>query len=234
MARAPLNTLSHSSSVASDQRILGVFEADLDAWMIPANLALKTLAIAPLPYMHYQPWPTVFEQGFEESNLTVPPFVPPPAVGDTYKSATSITGTPSIPHNYEGGGPYCVSKSTSRLYGLPVTSSQRGCRLPAALYEPNIRKLQQRLTLEGGDREAIKLVERVFSKGVTMETLMRRLTREETALHTFGCRAGPIYLAFLEPIPSPKKQMEPYLVAINAGSVRGMEKRSLGSTTVTC
>ena len=110
-----------------------------------------------------------------------------------------------MPHNYQGGSPHWVSNSTPHLYGAPMTSSQRPCRLPPALFEPNIRKLQQRLFLEGADLEAIKLVKRVFSNGVTMEALTRRLTREEAALHTFGCRAGPLYLAFLEPILPPDK-----------------------------
>jgi len=189
---APLNAVSHSSSVLSDQLVLGASEADWDAWMGPAKLALKTLGIAPLPDTYHQPWRTVPEQAFEESNLTVPSFVSLPAVGDIHNSASSITGIPSMPHNYEGSTPHWVSKN--------ATSSQRGCRLPAAPHELNIRKLQQRLILEGGDLGAIKLVERVFSKGVTMEALTRRLTREEAALHTFGYRAGPLYLAFLEPI----------------------------------
>jgi len=168
--------------------------------MDPAKVVFKTLGIAPLSYTYRQPWPTVPEQAFEESNLTVPP-----ALGDIHKSTPSSTGIPFMPHNYEGSSSHWVSESTSRPYSVPTTSSQRGCRLPPASHELDIRKLQQRLFLEGGDLRAIKLVERVFSKGVTMEALTRRLTREEAALYTFGYRAGPLYLAFLEPIPSHEK-----------------------------
>lgn len=95
-----------------------------------------------------------------------------------------------------------VSKGVHHPYNNSITLlNRRKARQPAATFEPNIIALQDRLRKEGGDHDVIKLVERIFSNGVTLEALTRRQTREEAAQQVFGQGGGPVYLAFLETLP---------------------------------
>ena len=73
-------------------------------------------------------------------------------------------------------------------------------RMPGAKFEPDASKLQQRLTHEGGDPEATKLLTEIFSEGVNLSALTRQMTAEEVASQTFGQGPGQVFLGFLETI----------------------------------
>jgi hypothetical protein len=95
-----------------------------------------------------------------------------------------------------------VSRDTHHPYHSSMTLlNRRKARQPAAIFEPNVTALQERLRREGGDLDAVTLVERVFPDGVSLEALTRRQTREETTQQVFGQSGGPVYLAFLETLP---------------------------------
>jgi hypothetical protein len=72
--------------------------------------------------------------------------------------------------------------------------------MPAVQFETDLSKLQQRLSYEGGDPEAIRLVSKVFSEGVKLSALTRQKTAEEVASQTFGPGPGQVFLGFLETI----------------------------------
>ena len=73
-------------------------------------------------------------------------------------------------------------------------------RMPAVEFEPDASKVKQRLIHEGGDPEAIKLLTKIFSEGVSLSALTRQMTAEEVASQTFGQGPGQVYLVFLETI----------------------------------
>jgi hypothetical protein len=91
-------------------------------------------------------------------------------------------------------------------YDQPVLHcNRRGPRLPAADYEANIPRLQERLKREGANPDAVALIQKIFCSGVALDALTRRRTREEAAMEAFGKGAGPVYLAFLETVEPGKK-----------------------------
>lgn len=81
--------------------------------------------------------------------------------------------------------------------------TRRGHRLPAADYESNIARLQERLRREGANLDAVALIQSIFPNGVTLDALTRRRTREEAIQEaSFSQGAGPVYLAFLDSVHS--------------------------------
>lgn len=73
-------------------------------------------------------------------------------------------------------------------------------RVPGVPYEPDLHKLQARCLRQGGEREAITLIPRIFAKGVHKDALARLKTGEEVVSQTFGEGPGPVYLCLLQAI----------------------------------
>jgi hypothetical protein len=79
---------------------------------------------------------------------------------------------------------------------------RRRTRMPAVKLEPDASKLRQRCSRDGGDPEAIELIPRIFSGGVTLSALTRQRTAEEVASGTFGQGPGQVYLILLGTVPT--------------------------------
>jgi hypothetical protein len=151
-----------------------------------------------------------FGRAVEKANPSAVTFSPPvaniplshSAIGD-FAGIPPLAGLHSINTNANtDNSRHQVSKSAHHPYNNTISLlNRRKARQPAAAFEPNIIRLQARLLREGADQDAVKLVERVFSKEVTIEALARRQTREEAAQQVFGQGGGPVYLAFLEALP---------------------------------
>ena len=73
-------------------------------------------------------------------------------------------------------------------------------RMPAAQFESDPSKLQERCSRDGGDPDAINLISRIFSEGVTLSALTRQKTAEEVTSQAFGRGPGQVYLVLLETI----------------------------------
>jgi len=67
---------------------------------------------------------------------------------------------------------------------------------PAAEFTSDIRELQARCLVDGGDSEAVDLLPSVFPQGISQEALLRPLTRFEAHQHTEGT-SGQAYRMLL-------------------------------------
>jgi len=68
---------------------------------------------------------------------------------------------------------------------------------PAAEFTSNIRELQTRCLIDGGDPEAVDLLPSIFSQGISQEALSRPLTRMEADQYTDGT-SGQVYRMLLQ------------------------------------
>lgn len=87
----------------------------------------------------------------------------------------------------------------ARVAAHPYLRSSRK-RVPGVPYEPDLHKLQARCLRQGGEREAVALIGRIFAKGIHKDALARLRTGEEVASQTFGEGPGPVYLCLLQVI----------------------------------
>lgn len=127
------------------------------------------------------------------------PYTPPPC------DRTEQTGLTTATESNNTSRVHCrASWDLRRPYDHSVWHcTRRGHRLPAANYESNITRLQERLRQEGANPDAVALVQTIFSDGVTLEALTRRRTRAEaTQEASFSQGAGPVYLGFLDSVHS--------------------------------
>lgn len=157
------------------------------------------------------PWLDDLGQATENTNFSTVTFplaiadIPPShsPMADLGGIATPLASVHSTNRNANADNSrHQFSKGVHHPYHNSITLvNRRKARQPAATFEPNIITLQDRLRKEGGDHDAVKLAERVFSNGVTLGALTRRQTREEAAQQVFGQGGGPVYLAFLETLP---------------------------------
>ena len=101
----------------------------------------------------------------------------------------------------DGAGykPRMNSKTPYHPY-IRVPRNPHRKRMPAVEFESDASKLQQRCSRDGGDPEAMRLVSKVFSEGVSLSALLRQKTAEEVASQAFGQGPGQVYLGFLETI----------------------------------
>lgn len=67
---------------------------------------------------------------------------------------------------------------------------------PAAEFTSDLRELQARCLVDGGDSEAVGLLLRVFPQGISQDALLRPLTRTEAHRHTDGT-SGQAYRMLL-------------------------------------
>ena len=67
---------------------------------------------------------------------------------------------------------------------------------PAAEFTSDIRELQVRCLVDGGDTEAVDLLPSVFPQGISQEALLRPLTRTEARQYTEGT-SGQAYRMLL-------------------------------------
>jgi len=161
------------------------------------------------PPLH--PWLGNFGQAFENANPpAIPLSLPVADISPSYSPISDfgeITPPLASVRNANADDVHQqAQKDTYRPYHCStMLLNRRKARQPAATYEPNIIKLQERLRREGGDQDAVTLVESVFPDEVTLEALTRRQTREEAAQQIFGQGGGPVYLAFLETSPLNKR-----------------------------
>ena len=145
------------------------------------------------------------------STVTIPPAVAdippsPSLMADLGGLATTLASSTNRNANADNNR-HQFSKGVHHPYHNSITLvNRRKARQPAATFEPNIITLQDRLRREGGDYDVVKLIERVFSNGVTLGALTRRQTREEAAQQVFGQGGGPVYLAFLETLPLDERE----------------------------
>jgi hypothetical protein len=157
------------------------------------------------------PWLNCFGQVAKNNNpsaINISPVVADipsshSSIGDFGGSAPLLASVHSLSRDPNAdSGRHQVSKGNHHPYNYSVTLfNRRKARQPPAAYEPNVTTLQERLRREGGDNDAVMLVQKVFSNGVALAALTRRQTREEMAQQVFGQGGGPVYLAFLETLP---------------------------------
>ena len=67
---------------------------------------------------------------------------------------------------------------------------------PAAIYSPDIQVTMERCRADGGEENAIALLEVIFSGGISEKSLIRKMTREEAREHNRGVSAQ-VYRVFL-------------------------------------
>ena len=79
------------------------------------------------------------------------------------------------------------------------TTTRRKTR--AAGFEPDAMRLQERLRRHSVPEALVNLIGVIFSSGVNLNALLRQQTDAEIENGTFGCAAGRVYLALLEPTP---------------------------------
>lgn len=123
-------------------------------------------------------------------------------------SCVEWTGfTPATETDNTNSDHHRVSKDAYHPCGHLVSHcNRRYPRLPAADYESDVLRLQERLKREGADAKAVDVIHTIFCDGVTLDALTRRRTREEAAQEAFGQGAGPVYLAFLDTVKSTQKE----------------------------
>ena len=73
----------------------------------------------------------------------------------------------------------------------------RPMKRPAVSFEPDVEKLQDRCRLAGADEQVVLLIGRIFSRGVTLSSLMGMMTAKELASYGFGSESGQAYVCFL-------------------------------------
>lgn len=78
-----------------------------------------------------------------------------------------LVPTTEIPHIYDN----VVYRKTSR---------------PPAAYSPNVRVVVEGCRADGGEEQAIALLPKIFSGGVTEDALTRKMTKEEAREHHHG------------------------------------------------
>ena len=158
----------------------------------------------PLEYSNYNPGlPIAGPRPFElplPGDLSVTPPLPPTWV----HSAETHIAHPTVHHASTGvfnaeSDRRRLARGAAHPY-LPSLSRSSRKRVPGVLYEPNLHKLQARCLRQGGEREAIALLARIFAKGVHKDALARLRTGEEVASRTFGEGPGPVYLCLLQAI----------------------------------
>ena len=92
-----------------------------------------------------------------------------------------------------------IQRKVKRQYGTsnPITVLvYRKTHRPAAEFTSDIRELQARCLVDGGDAEAVELLPSVFPQGISQEALLRPLTRTEAHQHTDG-NSGQAYRMLL-------------------------------------
>lgn len=80
-----------------------------------------------------------------------------------------------------------------------ITTTRRKTR--AVGFEPDVMRLQDRLRRHMVPEALVNLIGIIFSGGVNLNALLRQQTDAEVENGTFGCVAGRVYLALLEPTP---------------------------------
>ena len=72
------------------------------------------------------------------------------------------------------------------MYRPYATVVHRKTPRPAAVYSSDIRVIEERCRVDGGEESAIVLIPDIFSDGVSENALTRQMTREEAHIHSGG------------------------------------------------